>query len=124
MNEEWPWPAALDAVIAAPEFHTVLYEDERVRVLEGLVPQGVTVPLHTHRFGGVLYLSARVISSGGARTARSSSTPRRAADLRRRAPRVLGRPVDAAHLRERGRLRLPHVDGGDEGHLRARANRR
>jgi hypothetical protein len=55
MNEEWPWPAALDAVIAAPEFHTVLYEDDRVRVLEGLVPQGVTVPLHTHRFGAVLY---------------------------------------------------------------------
>jgi hypothetical protein len=56
MNEEWPWPEELDAVIAAPEFHTVLYEDDRVRVLEGLVGQGVTVPLHTHRFGGVLYL--------------------------------------------------------------------
>jgi hypothetical protein len=29
MNEKWPWPPDLDAVIAAPEFHTVLYEDDR-----------------------------------------------------------------------------------------------
>ena len=56
MSERWPWPAELDAVVAAPEFHTVLYEDDRVRVLEGLVPPGVTVPLHTHCWGGVLYL--------------------------------------------------------------------
>jgi hypothetical protein len=56
MNEMWPWPAELDAVVAAPEFHTILYEDDRVRVLEGIVPPGVTVPLHTHCWGGVLYL--------------------------------------------------------------------
>jgi mannose-6-phosphate isomerase-like protein (cupin superfamily) len=56
MNEPWPWPEELDAVTAAPDFHTVLYEDDRVRVLEGLVRPGVTVPLHTHRCGGVLYL--------------------------------------------------------------------
>ncbi len=56
MNEWWPWPDELDAVIAAPAFHTVLYEDDRVRVLEGLVPPRATVPLHTHRWGGVLYL--------------------------------------------------------------------
>jgi hypothetical protein len=41
MNEERPWPSALESVIAAPEFHAVLYEDDRVRVLEGLVHQGV-----------------------------------------------------------------------------------
>jgi hypothetical protein len=54
----WPWPEDLDAMIAAPEFHTVLYEDDRVRVLDGSVPPGATVPVHTHRWGGVLYILA------------------------------------------------------------------
>ncbi len=45
-------------MIAAPEFHTVLYEDDRVRVLDGRVPPGATVPVHTHRWGGVLYILA------------------------------------------------------------------
>ena len=54
----WPWPDDLDAMIAAPGFHTVLYEDDRVRVLDGRVPPGETVPVHTHRWGGVLYIIA------------------------------------------------------------------
>jgi quercetin dioxygenase-like cupin family protein len=56
--EAWPWPDDLDAMIAAPEFHTVLFEDNRVRVLDGRVPPGATVPVHTHRWGGVLYILA------------------------------------------------------------------
>jgi len=54
--DAWPWPDDLDAMIAAPGFHTVLYEDHRVRVLDGRVPPGATVPVHTHRWGGVLYI--------------------------------------------------------------------
>jgi hypothetical protein len=54
----WPWPDDLDAMVAAPGFHTVLYEDDRVRVLDGRVPPGATVPVHTHRWGGVLYIVA------------------------------------------------------------------
>ena len=54
----WPWPDDLDAMIAAPGFHTVLFEDDRVRVLDGRVPPGTTVPVHTHRWGGVLYILA------------------------------------------------------------------
>ena len=56
MAEPWPFPDDLDAIIAAPEFHRVLFEDERVRVLDGRVAPGVTVPVHTHRWGGVLYI--------------------------------------------------------------------
>ena len=52
----WPWPDDLDAMTAAPGFHTVLFEDDRVRVLDGRVPPGATVPVHTHRWGGVLYI--------------------------------------------------------------------
>ncbi len=55
---EWPWPDDLDAMIAAPGFHTVLFEDNPVRVLDGRVPPGATVPVHTHRWGGVLYILA------------------------------------------------------------------
>ncbi len=54
----WPWPDDLDAMIAAPGFHTVLFEDDRVRVLDGRVPSGATVPVHTHRWGGILYILA------------------------------------------------------------------
>jgi hypothetical protein len=54
--DPWPWDDDLDAMIAAPGFHTVLLEDDRVRVLDGRVPPGSTVPVHTHRWGGVLYI--------------------------------------------------------------------
>lgn len=52
----WHWPDDLDAMIAAPGFHTVRFEDHRVRVLAGRVQPGETVPVHTHRWGGVLYI--------------------------------------------------------------------
>jgi|SRR6185437_1210791 len=53
---DWPWPDALDAMVAAPEYHIVLLENDRVRVLDARVGPGETVPVHTHRWGGVLYI--------------------------------------------------------------------
>ncbi len=55
----WPWPDSLDAVIAAPKHHSVLLEDDRVRVLRTTIPPGDVVPLHTHRWGGVAYIESR-----------------------------------------------------------------
>lgn len=46
----------LDPVIAAPQFHRVLLENEAVRVLDTAVPPGETVPLHTHAWPAVLYV--------------------------------------------------------------------
>jgi beta-alanine degradation protein BauB len=43
-------------MIAARGFHSVLLENDQVRVLEGRVPPGAVVPVHTHRWGGVLYV--------------------------------------------------------------------
>jgi hypothetical protein len=43
-------------MVAAPGFHTVLFEDDRVRVLDGRIPPGATAPVHTHRGGGGLYV--------------------------------------------------------------------
>ena len=50
------WPDDLDAMIAAPAYHTVLLENDAVRVLDTIVPPGHTVPLHTHRWPAVHYI--------------------------------------------------------------------
>jgi hypothetical protein len=52
----WPWPASLDALSAAPGHHTLLLENDRVRVLETRIPPGDIVPVHTHRWPSVLYV--------------------------------------------------------------------
>lgn len=49
---------SLDALSAAPRNHRVLFENERVRVLDTSVAPGETVPLHTHRWPSVLYILA------------------------------------------------------------------
>jgi hypothetical protein len=56
--DSWEWPDSLDAVVAAPDHHSVLFENERVRVLDARVDRGDTVPLHTHRWPGVQYISS------------------------------------------------------------------
>jgi hypothetical protein len=56
LDRVWPWPDSLDALKAAPAHHDLLFENERVRVIHTHIPAGDTVPLHTHRWGGVAYL--------------------------------------------------------------------
>jgi hypothetical protein len=51
-----PWPASLDALSAAPGHHTLLLENDRVRVLETVIPPGDVVPVHTHCWPSVLYV--------------------------------------------------------------------
>jgi len=53
---EQEWPDALDAMVAAPDHHEVLLENERVRVLDSRIKPGDTVPVHTHRWVSVLYI--------------------------------------------------------------------
>lgn len=50
------WPAQLDAVIAAPNNHKILMENEQVRVLEVQLAPGETEPLHHHKWPSVLYI--------------------------------------------------------------------
>jgi hypothetical protein len=50
------WPESLDAMIAAPAHHQLLFENERVRILRARIPAGDTVPVHTHRWPSVLYI--------------------------------------------------------------------
>jgi quercetin dioxygenase-like cupin family protein len=46
----------LDAVFAAPDHHRVIFEDERVRVMELRIKPGEIVPVHTHRWASVNYV--------------------------------------------------------------------
>jgi hypothetical protein len=49
-------PDSLDALVAAPEFHSLLLENDDVRVLETRIGPGETVPLHTHCWPSVLHI--------------------------------------------------------------------
>jgi hypothetical protein len=52
----WPWPDSLDALVAAGEYHRLLFENERVRVLEVRIAPGQFVPVHTHRWPSAVYI--------------------------------------------------------------------
>lgn len=47
------WDPNLDAVIAAPKHHKVLFENERVRVLEVTLEPNDEEPVHHHRWPSV-----------------------------------------------------------------------
>ena len=47
---------SLDAAIAAPEYHKIVFENERVRVTDFRVKPGEIVPAHTHRWASVNYV--------------------------------------------------------------------
>ena len=50
------WPAELDALVAAPAHHTLLLENESVRVLDTCIRAGDRTPVHTHRWPAALYI--------------------------------------------------------------------
>lgn len=50
----WPWPDSLDAVLAAPSSHRVLFENEHTRVLEVTIAPGEREPEHTHAWPSVM----------------------------------------------------------------------
>lgn len=55
MNTE-QWLPELDALIAAPQHHKLLFENENVRVLDTNIPPGETTNLHTHQNPASLYI--------------------------------------------------------------------
>jgi hypothetical protein len=57
-KEKETWPDALDALVAASDHHTLLFENEQVRVLQTRIPPGETAPVHTHRWPCVLFVRA------------------------------------------------------------------
>jgi hypothetical protein len=57
-NENWCWPDSLDALVAAPRHHTIVLENEKMRVVETRIAPGQKVPVHTHRWPGALFITA------------------------------------------------------------------
>lgn len=55
-NASGQLPGALDAMVAAPDHHDVLLENERVRVLDTRLGPGERTPVHTHCWPAVLYV--------------------------------------------------------------------
>jgi len=51
-------PEELDSVLAAPENHTVVFENDRVRVLHVVIPPGVVEEKHTHKNPSVFIINA------------------------------------------------------------------
>jgi hypothetical protein len=47
------WDPALDAVVAAPKHHKVVFENERLRVLEVTLESNDEEPIHHHRWPSV-----------------------------------------------------------------------
>jgi len=54
------WDPALDGVLAAPENHTVLYEDDLIRVISVRVAPGAIEKPHHHRFPAVFVIDRMV----------------------------------------------------------------
>jgi predicted metal-dependent enzyme (double-stranded beta helix superfamily) len=55
-SESWEWPDSMDALTASAEHHTILLENDLVRVVQTLVPPGERTNVHTHRWAGVLHV--------------------------------------------------------------------
>ena len=55
--QKWTWPNKLDAVVAAPKNHKVVYEDSNVRVLQVICPPGNEEPIHTHQYKSTMWFT-------------------------------------------------------------------
>ena len=50
-------PGKLDAVIAAPQNHKIIYEDDKVRILQVICPPGNEEPVHTHQYKSTMWFT-------------------------------------------------------------------
>jgi hypothetical protein len=58
-TDDTEWPHHLDALVAAPANHRLLFEDDAVRVLEVTVEPGERENLHHHRWPSLMIVLAR-----------------------------------------------------------------
>ena len=49
------WPDSLDAVKAAPRSHRVIFENDKIRILEVVLEPHMAEPMHTHRYPSVMF---------------------------------------------------------------------
>jgi hypothetical protein len=53
---KWDWPTSLDALVAAPGSHKLIYEDDEKRILEFTVNPGQTDPIHTYKGKSIVWV--------------------------------------------------------------------
>ena len=64
----WIWPDSLDAVKAAPQNHHVIFENDKIRILEVILNPYEYEQLHVHRLPSVMFGTANAsITSGSAK---------------------------------------------------------
>jgi hypothetical protein len=56
INNDSEWPNEMDALVAAPEHHKLLFENDHVRVLDTLIPPGEITRVHTHKWSATQYI--------------------------------------------------------------------
>lgn len=56
VSNEITWPSELDALQADPAHHQLLFENDKVRVLDTCILPGDSTQLHTHRYPAALYV--------------------------------------------------------------------
>jgi len=56
-DQEWTFSNQLDAVIAAPKNHMIVYEDSDVRILKVICPPGNEEPIHTHQYKSTMWFT-------------------------------------------------------------------
>lgn len=54
--QKWPWPEELDAMVVSANHHTILLENEYVRVLNVYIPAGEITAVHTHQWPAVNHI--------------------------------------------------------------------
>jgi hypothetical protein len=54
----WHWPDSLESVNAAPKNHKVLFEDDRIRLLDVALQPGETEKMHGHKWPSVFAVDA------------------------------------------------------------------
>ena len=53
--DQWQWADSLDALKAAPNSHKVLFENDKIRVLEVILKPYADEPMHTHRYPSIMF---------------------------------------------------------------------
>lgn len=55
-DENWTWPDSLDALIAAKDFHKLIYQTPEFRILEVTIEPGKLDPVHTHKGKSIVWV--------------------------------------------------------------------
>jgi hypothetical protein len=92
-----PWPISTEAVHAAPNNHSVLFENDSVRLLEVTVQPGQTEPLHWHMYPSVFAINGVVAALTDHTADSTTNRPRQFEDADWTQPQCRTMPVQAPH---------------------------